>query len=351
MEIEVASIVLRGVQNFILRGIDLSIDAGELMVILGPTGSGKTTMLNVIAGLCEYEGQVIIQEEPVEDIPTHKRNIGYLFQDLVLFPHMNVKSNILFGLEARGWAHEERRKRVEDLARLLNIESISGRYPKDLSGGEKQRAALARALAPEPQILLLDEPFNSLDVRTAKRLRLEYRRLQRNLGMTTIFVTHNLAEAEEMADRIAVLEGGVLERIGPPTEVLLSPYKERAGDFIGAPNVFDCQKVQLLSNGLLEVHTGGLSILVPYEGTIPQRIAISPWDVYVSCNKPPGPQLNRYKGTIQSVSPAGSTRRVHVYVDGTLILADIPEDIYRGEGMTTGREVHVIFKIRSLRTY
>lgn len=346
-----ASIDLREIRNFILRGINLSVEPGELVVILGPTGSGKTTMLNVVAGLCEYEGQVMIQGRPVEGIPTRKRNVGYLFQDLVLFPHMDVGSNILFGLEASGWPREDRQKRVKDLAKLLNIESISGRYPKDLSGGEKQRAALARALAPEPRILLLDEPFNSLDVRTAKRLRLEYRRLQRKLGMTTIFVSHNLTEAEEMADRIAVLQGGILEQIGPPDEVLLNPYREKGRDFIGSPNVFDCQEVQLLSNGLLEVHSNAISIVVPYEGNFPQKIAISPWDVYISCNKPPGPQLNRYKGTIQSVSQLGSIRRLHVDVDGSLILAEVPEDIYKGEGMTAGREVHVILKIRSLRTY
>jgi len=347
----VASIDLTGIRNFVLRGVDLRIETGELMVILGPTGSGKTTMLNVIAGLCEYEGRVMIQGTPVEGVPTRKRNIGYLFQDLVLFPHLDVASNILFGLEARGWPKVKRKERVKELSKLLNIEPILSRYPKRLSGGEKQRVALARALAPEPGILLLDEPFNSLDVRTAKRLRLEYLRLQRKLGITTVFVSHNLAEAEEMADRVAVLEGGILRRVGPPDEVLLNPFGEGEGDFIGAPNVFDCRQARLLSNGLLEVHSDGVSIVVPYEGNFPRKIAISPWDVYVSCNRPPGPRLNRYTGRIRSVSRVGSIRRLQVEVDGSLILAEIPEDIYEGEGMTVGREVHVIFKIRSLRSY
>jgi len=200
---------------------------GELLVLLGPNGAGKTTVLNIIAGLIPYKGRVLFDGVPVDALPARKRDVGYVFQDLVLFPHMDVNANIAYGLRAKRWSDERRNKRIGELLELLKIPRLRSRYPATLSGGEKQRVAIARALASHPKILLLDEPFNSLDAQTSRFLRIELKHLVKELGTTTILVTHDLGEAETVADRIAILQDGVVERTGCPEEVLAPRAKER----------------------------------------------------------------------------------------------------------------------------
>ncbi|GAG95829.1 unnamed protein product, partial [marine sediment metagenome] len=180
-------------------------------------------LLNVIAGLIDYEGSVFFDNKPVDKLPANKRRIGYLFQELNLFPHFDVAANIAYGLRVQKQSQDEIRARVEELLQIMKIKHLSSRYPKELSGGEKQRVALARALANSPHILLLDEPMNSLDYRTSKHLRTEFKILQKKLGITTLYVTHNFYEAEEMAQRIAVLDRGRIEQIGLPKEIFFHP--------------------------------------------------------------------------------------------------------------------------------
>jgi len=163
------TIELKNISNFICRAISLKILSGELLVLLGPTGAGKTTLLNIICGLTPYEGSILFDGEPIDTIPISKRRIGYLFQDLALFPHLDVRRNITYGLSTKKQGHNQIEARLDEMCTLLNICHLLGRYPKDLSGGERQRVALARAIAPSPKILLLDEPFNSLDIMTSKR--------------------------------------------------------------------------------------------------------------------------------------------------------------------------------------
>jgi ABC-type sugar transport system ATPase subunit len=210
------SIKLVNVSNYICRGINLQVFDRELLVLFGPNGAGKTTLLNIIGGLVEYDGEVYFDDACVDKIPASKRNVGYVFQNLILFPHLDVASNIAFGLRARGEPSTRVRTRINELLEMMKINHLSSRYPKHLSGGEKQRVALARALARSPEVLLLDEPLSSLDLETAKYLRTELRQLQKKLGITTIYVTHNLEEAEEMADRIAIVDDGCIEQIGNP---------------------------------------------------------------------------------------------------------------------------------------
>jgi ABC-type sugar transport system ATPase subunit len=215
----VTFIELKEITNsYCLDRVNLKIPDGELLVLMGPTGSGKTTLLNVIAGLEDYRGTVLFDGLPVDGTAPGRRNIGYLFQDNNLFPHMDVYSNIAFGLKVRGTGSVEIAEKVEELMGMFNLAGLRSRFPGSLSGGERQRVALARALAIAPDVLLLDEPTNSLDYRTSKRLRAEFRMWQKRLGITTVYVTHDYCEAVEMADRMAVMERGKIVRTGRPEE-------------------------------------------------------------------------------------------------------------------------------------
>jgi len=205
------SIELRNIENYVCQKVNLKILPGEFLVLFGPNGAGKTTLLNVIAGLCRYRGSVLFDGIPVDGLPPQERNVGYLFQDLALFPHLNVASNIAFGLKAKRWSKRKIRQRVEELLKLLKIRHLAACYPWRLSGGEKQRVALARALASCPEVLLLDEPLTGLDFQTSIYLRGELKRLQQGLDITTVYVTHDLEEARELADRIVLINGGKTE--------------------------------------------------------------------------------------------------------------------------------------------
>lgn len=210
-------IELSGVNSRKCRDLNLRIGDGELFVVVGPTGAGKTTLLDVIAGIVEYSGDVLIDGINVNRFPPRKRGVGYLFQDLALFPHLTVAANIAFGLRAQRCDKDTVTKRPLYLMELMRIAHLSERYPHTLSGGEKKRVALARSLAPSPRILLLDEPTSSLDPRTAEYLSGELHALLKRLGITTVYVTHNLREAEVIADRIAIVSNGAIERVSAPS--------------------------------------------------------------------------------------------------------------------------------------
>ena len=207
------AIELKNIGNHVFSNLNMKIFDGELLVVLGPNGAGKTTLLNIIAGLVDYEGTILFDGFPVDKTPTNERQIGYLFQNLALFPHLDVASNVGYSLRINGKKKEEIMQEVDELLRLVKIEHLKHRYPKNLSGGEKQRVALARALATSPKVLLLDEPFNSLDSGMCNCLRREIRQIQREMGTTTVFVTHNLTDAEEMGDRIVVLNEGKIQQV------------------------------------------------------------------------------------------------------------------------------------------
>ena len=231
--IEIKNLSVR-LGDFSLNDINLTILDREYFVLLGPTGAGKTILVECIAGLCRFrKGKLWIDENDVTPLPPEERQIGYVPQDYCLFPFLNVLNNITFGMKEKRVEKDKMRQQVETLAPLLGISHLLNRDVRTLSGGEKQRVALARALAVSPRILLLDEPLSSIDVRTAKSLRQELRRLHEELGVTTIHVTHNLGEAGELADRIAVLNMGKLEQVGTPEEVFFYPQSETVSDFLG----------------------------------------------------------------------------------------------------------------------
>jgi ABC-type sugar transport system ATPase subunit len=344
-------IELKNVCKHICRDVNLEINDSELMVLLGHSGAGKTTLLNVIAGLTEYEGSVIADGLPLDRVAASKRKIGYLFQDLVLFPHLNVAANIAYSLKVQKVPKERIRHRVNSLLKMLKITHLASRYPKKLSGGEKQRVALGRALACAPKVLLLDEPMSSLDGQTAKHLRAELKQIQENLGITTIYVTHDLAEAEEMADRIAVIHNGSIEQVAPPDEVFFYPKSEAVSDFIGAPNILDCDSYREMEQGVIEVNCGGMPIIVAHEGNAVQRIALFPRDIYISDTCPPGAGVNRFRGTIADVRYIDDSVRLDVRVGDKKLVTELPQHIYNEMGLAVGKEAYLILKLRRIRTY
>lgn len=220
-------IQLKNINAFACHQINLEILDKEFLVLWGPTGAGKTTLLNVIAGLVKYEGSVLFNGVSVNEVPVRQRKISYLFQNLALFPHLNVRNNIAYGLTVQKKSKEEIEYKVNNLMKLMKIEHLAFRYSKNLSGGEKQRVALARAIVLSPEILLLDEPLNSLDFETARHLRMEIQQFQKKWGITTIYVTHSLEEALILADRIVVLDGGKIVQTGPPENIFQIPDGEK----------------------------------------------------------------------------------------------------------------------------
>jgi len=343
-----SSIKLKNISKYVCKNVNLEIFDKELIVLLGPNGAGKSTLLNVIAGLIDYEGSVFFSNMPVDKVPANKRRIGYLFQELNLFPHLDVSANIAYGLRVQKQPQDEIEDRVEKLLQMMKIKHLSSRYPKELSGGEKQRVALARALANFPRILLLDEPMNSLDYRTSKYLRIEFKMLQKKLGITTIYVTHNFYEAEEMAERIAVLDKGKLEQVGLPNEIFFHPTKA-VSDFIGEPNILNCDYYHRLSFGLVEVKSGDISLVVSSEGEKVKKVAILPEDIYLSDARPPGPDVNRVKGRLTEIEESSSTVCCTVVTGKNSLKIKLPQEIFTNMSLNTGDEVWLILAPRKLK--
>jgi sulfate transport system ATP-binding protein len=228
-----------------LNDVSLKVGSGELVALLGPSGSGKTTLLRIIAGLetaDDAAGQIRFQDEDVAGRHVADRRVGFVFQHYALFRHMSVFENVAFGLRVRPWRQRpsrgEIRGRVLELLRLVQLEGLQKRYPAQLSGGQRQRVALARALAVEPQVLLLDEPFGALDAKVRRDLRRWLRKLHDEMGLTSVFVTHDQEEALELADRIVVMNGGKVEQVGTPEEVYDNPASPFVYNFLGNVNLF-----------------------------------------------------------------------------------------------------------------
>jgi len=342
-------IKLVNVNKHICRNVDLKIEDKKVFVIVGTTGAGKTTLLNIIAGVTDYEGNVLIDGINVDTISPRKRGVGYLFQGLALFPHLTVESNIAFGLQAGGVEKTAAHKRVLLLMDMMRITHLRHRYPHMLSGGEKKRVALARSLAPSPGILLLDEPTSSLDHQTAKYLRNELSSLLKMLGITTVYVTHDLREAEEIADRVGFMHNGKIEQVSSPAGLFFNPLNERVSEFIGMPNIIECKQSRLLGSGLIEIESDDIKMILPYDGNNIRKIAILPNDVYISDIKPPGPALNRYKGIIKEIIPFNSEVRVCVSIGRNTLLAELSKDAFEEMNVKSGEEVYVVIKLRRLR--
>jgi len=255
-----SSITLRGLTKRFgtvtaVRRLDLEIQEGELITLLGPSGCGKTTTLRLVGGFeILDEGEIYFGDRPVAPLPPEKRNIGIVFQSYALFPHMTVWGNVAFGLQMRREPPASIRRRVQAILDRVQLQGLEGRYPHQLSGGQQQRVALARALVPNPAVLLLDEPLANLDAKLREDMRFYIRQLQRDVGITTIYVTHDQAEAMVLADRIAVMRAGVLQQVGRPEDIYRRPTNPWVAEFIGLSN-FISGTVAGRENGYLRVRT------------------------------------------------------------------------------------------------
>ncbi|WP_047984281.1 ABC transporter ATP-binding protein [Ornithinibacillus californiensis] len=230
-------------KNNILKDLNLSIEKGELVSLLGPSGCGKTTTLRVIAGLIEpNDGAFVVDNKNLTRVPVHKRNFGMVFQSYALFPHLTVKENIGFGLKLRKEDKTTMNQKIQDILDVTGLGELGDRYPKQLSGGQRQRVALARALVIEPKLLLLDEPLSNLDAKLRVQMRIEIKRIQQKLGITSVFVTHDQEECFSISDRVAVMNNGVIEQFDKPEEIYNRPKTEFVARFIGFENFINLTK-------------------------------------------------------------------------------------------------------------
>jgi putative spermidine/putrescine transport system ATP-binding protein len=259
IDVRVAGLRKRYGEVTAVDGVDLEIGRGEFFTLLGPSGSGKTTTLRVIAGFeLPDEGKVELGGKDVSRLPPYARDVNTVFQDYALFPHMTVQENIEYGLRVKKVARAERRARAEEALRLVQLEGYGGRKPAQLSGGQRQRVALARAIVNRPQALLLDEPLGALDLKLRQELQVELKRIQQELGITFVYVTHDQEEALTMSDRLAVFNNGKIEQIGAPAEVYEHPASEFIAGFVGVSNVLERdgrrftvrpEKIRMLGDG------------------------------------------------------------------------------------------------------
>jgi putative spermidine/putrescine transport system ATP-binding protein len=217
--------------------LDLAIADGEFFSMLGPSGSGKTTVLRLIAGFEQpTSGQVLLGEDDVTDLPPHRRDVNTVFQDYAIFPHMDVVTNVEYGLRVKRVERKERRRRAEEALAVVRLEGYGGRRPNQLSGGQRQRVALARALVNRPKVLLLDEPLGALDLKLRREMQLELKQIQRDVGITFVFVTHDQEEALSMSDRVAVFNEGKVEQVAAPVELYETPASPFVAGFVGTSN-------------------------------------------------------------------------------------------------------------------
>ncbi len=236
--IEIAGVNLSYGATHVLKSVDLSIRPGEFFAFLGPSGCGKTTLLRLIAGFAQAQtGQVLLDGQDIAPLPPWKRDVGMVFQSYALWPHLTVAKNVAFGLEERRLPRAEIDRRVAEALALVGLADLAGRRPAQLSGGQQQRVAVARTIAIEPKVLLLDEPLSNLDARMRVSVRRELRALQQRLGLTTIFVTHDQEEANTICDRIAVMEAGTIRQVGTPMELYENPANLFVASFLGSANI------------------------------------------------------------------------------------------------------------------
>ncbi|MEP7090068.1 MAG: ABC transporter ATP-binding protein [Nocardioidaceae bacterium] len=302
-----------------LDGFSLEIAPGEMVVLLGPSGCGKTTALRILAGLDRADAGVVkVGGEDITGVPANKRDMGMVFQAYSLFPHLTVRDNVAFGLRLRGHDRAKRVARCREMLDLVGLSAFEGRYARQLSGGQQQRVALARALAVEPSVLLLDEPLSALDAKVRVQLREEIRRVQLDVGTTTLFVTHDQEEALAVADRVGVMSSGRLDQIAPPTELYERPATRFVAEFVG------------LSNRLLtEVTAGRAELMGAHLPTLAGSVEEGPGHALVRPESVHLVESGEPNAQVVSVAFLGPFSRVHLRLDagGQILVAQLASSV------------------------
>ena len=256
--------------NIIIPDLTANIKNGEFFTLLGPSGCGKTTLLRMIAGFNSIEaGTISFGDQVINELPTHQRNIGMVFQSYAIFPHLTVRQNVEYGLKIRKLPRDEMKKRVDEMLKLVRIDEYQDRLPERLSGGQQQRVALARAIVIHPQVLLMDEPLSNLDAKLRIEMRTVIRDIQRQVGITTVYVTHDQEEALAISDRIAVINHGVIQQIGKPMTIYSHPRNLFVATFIGQSNLFDAEVVECEGKKALKFFDGSLQVMPRLQSSVP----------------------------------------------------------------------------------
>jgi spermidine/putrescine ABC transporter ATP-binding subunit len=322
-----------------VNDVSFEIRDEELLALLGPSGSGKTTTLRLLAGFENpTNGEILLNDETVNKYPPHKRDMGMVFQDYALFPHMNVRENIAFGIKRKHNMGEEIDQRITEVLEMVDLAGYQDRKPDELSGGQQQRIATARAVAFEPQVLLMDEPLGALDKKLRDQLQIEIAELQKQLNTTTVYVTHNQEEAMAIADRIAIMNEGEIEQIGTPTEVYYEPETRFVADFIGDTNFLSDEIVR--QNGTLQVRYNGEIIDVgasngPSRGS---TVFVRPESMTIPTGEDKGSYDNSIEATVETITFMGSKTQYQVRVGDDLMTIEDrdvkPDAIAEGDAVT-----------------
>ncbi|MCX8116933.1 MAG: ABC transporter ATP-binding protein [Desulfobacterota bacterium] len=332
--------------------VNLEIEEGELVCLVGPSGCGKTTILRMITGFeTVTEGRILFEGKVINHLVPQKREFGIVFQSYALFPNMTVEENIAFGLKMRKMSRQAIAQRVDEMLDLVGLRDWKNLYPAQLSGGQQQRVALVRALAPNPQVLLLDEPLSALDAKIRVKLRAEIKRLQQELRKTMIYVTHDQEEALSIADRVVVMEGGQVRQVGRPIEIYKFPNSNFVADFIGTSNFFKGRRIGDV------VDTGRWSLKVSPTGGPAQGeviLAIRPEKIEIF--RPGDPMLsaipfNLLPGKIDVITFLGAAVRLVIETGGEEVIADVIEKVFEQKGLRQGEEVLLHFPPESFLIY
>jgi spermidine/putrescine ABC transporter ATP-binding subunit len=316
-----------------LQTLDLDIEEGEFLTLLGPSGCGKTTTLRLIAGfITPSAGDIYLGDAEITHLPPQKRDVGMVFQDYALFPHMTIFDNIAFGLTERGVDKDTIRNRVSELLDLVRLPEVADRFPAQMSGGQQQRIAVARAVAYTPKVLLMDEPLGALDLKLRESMQHELRRIQQELGITAVYVTHDQSEAMNMSDRIAVMNLGLLEQVGTAEEIYESPATQFVADFVGQINFLPAE-VLGSEGSVITVETLGQKLQAPLAPDAPAsgnvKLAIRPERLHIEATGSAGDGRQGLSGRVRDIQFAGNLIRIFVAVgdDHDLIVETRPKEV------------------------